>query len=102
MRDNVIFMVGGHPEDWGLITGFLDPVDPRPAAEQFNEKYIAGWHPFEGFTFDPKEGTLTYPGDPPYKVISAIKFGDELILLFPHGWVLILQEDGTWQVSRMD
>jgi len=97
-----IYMIGGHLEDWGFITSFLDTDDPRPAIEQFNENYISGWRPFEGFTFDIVEGTLSYPGDPPYKVISAIKFRDELILLFPSAWVLVLQPDQTWQVSRMD
>ena len=97
-----VMMVGGDPEDWGLIPSFLDTSDPRPAAEQFNAHYIGGWRPFEGFTFDNKAGTLTYPGDPPYKVMSCLLFRDEIILLFPSSWVLILQHDGTWQVCRMD
>jgi hypothetical protein len=102
MTSGVIMMVGGTPEDWGVIPTFLDHTDPRPAAEQFDAKYIGGWNPFEGFTFDVATSTLRYPGDPPMQPISAIKFGDELIILFPSAWVLILQFDLTWQISRMD
>ena len=53
-----IIMMGGDPEDWGLIPSFLDLDDPRPAREQFNERYVAGWNKFEGFTFDADQGTL--------------------------------------------
>lgn len=97
-----IYMVGGKPEDWGIIPTFLDDQDPRPAAEQFNENYIAGWNPFNGFTFDHSNLTLSYPGDPVYHVISTISFRDELILLFPSAWVVIVQPDDSWQVARMD
>ena len=99
---NVFLMVGGEPEDWGFIPSFLDNNDPRPAVEQFDDRYVAGWHPFEGFTFDKEPMTLSYPGDPPYKAISVIQFRKELIVLYPSGWVQIIQPDGTWQVSRMD
>jgi hypothetical protein len=34
--------------------------------------------------------------------MSAFEFRDELVLLFPHSWVLVMQKDGTWEVARMD
>ena len=97
-----MIMMGGDPVDWGFIPAFLDGDDPRPAAEQFNERYIGGWNPFEGFTLDLDDGVLSYPGDPPMKAVSAILFRDEWIILFPYSWVLIIQQDKSWQVSRMD
>ena len=106
MNDNdftpPIIMVGGHPEDWGLIPSFLDTSDPRPARQQFNAEYIGGWNPFQGFLFDPDKGIIHYKDDPPLKVLSAIMFRDEIIALFPYAWVLIIQRDGTWEIARMD
>lgn len=98
----LLVMIGGHPNDWGLIPTFLDNHDPRPAAEQFNSRYIAGWNPFDGFKFDPVKRTLKYPSDPLLEVISEIRFRNERIMLFPSDWVVIVQPDGSWQVSRMD
>jgi len=93
---------GGHPEMWGYIPSFLQDDDPRPAKEQFNERYTAGWHPFEGFTFDVDSETLRYPGDPPMKPRSVMMFRTETILLFDFSWVMIVQPDNSWEVCRMD
>jgi hypothetical protein len=98
----MIVMVGGDPQDWGFIPGFLSEKDPRPAKEQFNERYVSGWCSFKGFTFDEDTETLKYPGDPIMHPLSAIMFRDETILLYPHQWILILQPDHTWDVARMD
>ena len=98
----VITIVGGDPEDWGLIPSFLDDQDPRPAKDQINEKYVGGWNSFKGFTFDPVVGTITYPGDPPYKPRSSILFRDEVLVIYDSAWVLILQPDKTWEVARLD
>jgi len=102
MKTLVVVMVGGEPEDWGIIPTFLDNDDPRPAAEQFNENYIGGWNPFPGFEFDTITGELLYKGDPPLRPKSAMFFRDERIVLYPHGWVMIIAPDDTWQISRMD
>jgi hypothetical protein len=88
---------------WGYIPGFLRDDDPRPAREQFNERYSSGWVPGPpGLSFDFDTATLSYPGDPPMTLISAMLFRDEVILLFQSSWVLILQRDGSWEVARMD
>lgn len=90
------------PEMLGFLPGFLSEDDPRPAKEQFNERYISGWHSFPGFTFDKEKLQLNYPGDPPMVAIASTMLRNEEIILFQHAWVLILQDDGTWDVSRMD
>jgi hypothetical protein len=88
---------------WGFIPSFLYADDPRPAREQFNERYVGGWMPGPpGLVFDFDTVTLTYPGDPPMTPISAMQFRTEWVLLFPSDWVLILQQDGSWEVARMD
>jgi hypothetical protein len=88
--------------DWGFIPTFLHDDDPRPAKEQFADRYVSGWNKFEGFTFDESKGTLKYPGDPVMYTLGAMIFRDEMILLFPSAWVLIMQPDHTWEVARMD
>jgi len=45
---------------------------------------------------------LHYPDDPPQKPLAMIKFRNELIFIYESAWVLILQQDGTYEISRMD
>jgi len=69
-----------HLSDLGLLPSFLNENDPRPAAEQFNDRYMfGGWHPMAGF-----------------------KMNDELILVYPGDWVAIVQPDKSFEVCRMD
>jgi hypothetical protein len=88
-------------EHWGYIPLFLREDDPRPAREQFDERYQAGWKPFKGFTKDDQDG-LHYPEDPVQKPVSELFFRDERIILYPGSWVCIIQPDGSWEVCRMD
>lgn len=90
------------PDGLGLIPGFLDDEDPRPAAAQFDTNYIAGWRHFTGFKFDPETKVLSYPGDEPIRPLACCKLRDELIFFYPHEWVLILQPDNTYEICRMD
>jgi hypothetical protein len=48
----MLVQIGGDADDWGLIPGFLDERDPRPAKEQIAEKYLGGWLPLPGGQFD--------------------------------------------------
>lgn len=89
--------------DLGYLPAFLVPDDPRPAKEQFNERYVyGGFEPFKGFFFDPRTHRLQYPGDPPMFPLGGTTLRDETILLFPSSWVVILQRDGAWECARMD
>ena len=88
-------------DDYGFIPTFLDEADPRPAAEQFNERYQGGWRPQKGCTLSDK-GELLYPGDPAQRPISALRFRDELIVLYPYSYIMIHQRDGSYEFCRMD
>ena len=83
---------------------FLDDEDPRPAAEQFSDRYSfgGGWRDFDGFLLDPDKLTLKYPGDPAYKPLAMMRLREETILIYHHAWVCIVQPDGKYSVSRMD
>lgn len=89
---------------WGMVTAMLDPNDPRSTIQQLDEGYRhgGGWHHFDGFELDMDNYNLTYPGDPPYRPIEATQLRDDLIILYPHAWFLVLHPDKTWQVCRMD
>lgn len=96
-----------NPEMAGYLIQMLDSDDPRPAKEQFHQHYAhgGGWHPFEGFTLTlPEAGraTLQYPEDPPYREIARAWLREELILVFPHSWVCIVQPGGAHEICRMD
>lgn len=95
-------VIAGDIEAWGLIPGFLNEDDPRSAKEQLEANYIAGWNKFEGFTYDPVNMSLKYPGDPRMDPLGAIQFRDELLLIYQSAWVLILQPNGEWEVARCD
>jgi hypothetical protein len=89
------------PEHLGLLPSMLSEVDPRPAREQFDERYICGWDPFPGFTLE-KDNSLTYPGDPRLKPLASAMLRDELIVFYQHAWVAIVQPDRSFEVCRMD
>jgi hypothetical protein len=88
----------------GIIPGFLDLKDPRPACVQFDDKYSfgGGWRLMDGWTLIKDSLVLRYPGDPMLHPMVAIPFRDELIVVYDYAIVMILQKDGSFEVSRMD
>jgi hypothetical protein len=88
----------------GLIPSFLVEQDPRPAREQFDERYSfgGGWRPMANFTFNRITKVLRYPGDPPFKPIARIEFRKEQIYIYESAFVCIVQEDGSFEAARMD
>lgn len=103
--------ISGRLWHWGYIPDFLDEADPRPAAEQINEHYVSGWQHFAGFKLNEKNLILTYgvasddpydPPDPPMSPLSVMSFRKETLAIYESAWVLIMQEDKTWEVARLD
>lgn len=93
------------PESLGLIPMFLSLDDPAPAAEQFDGNYAhgGGWQPMSGWRLD-DDFVLHYldDEDPPLTPLAVARFRDETILVYPYAWVVVLQEDGSFEISRMD
>lgn len=89
----------------GIIPSFLDENDPAPAREQFDANYQhgGGWHPMSGWTLH-GDLSLTYEegDDPPLMPYAFTVFHHEIILIYPYAWVVILQRDGSFEISRMD
>lgn len=88
----------------GWLPSFLSEDDPRPAKEQFHENYShgGGWKHFDRFNFDRNTLELSYLDDPVMLPFAKMKLRNETIYVYDHSWVLIMQEDGTHEVSRMD
>jgi hypothetical protein len=87
----------------GMIPYWLDESDPRPAAKQLDSCYShgGGWHPFTGFKLW-ENNSLKYPGDPPLRPLAEMHLRQELILIYEHSWVVIIQPDRTFEACRMD
>jgi hypothetical protein len=92
----------------GLIPSMLDDDDPRPADEQIEANYQhgGGWCPQSGFKLL-SNGSLSYPGDPPFPVIAmtilhAFTDKPEEIRFYQYDFVAIVQADGSYEVSRID
>lgn len=101
----VVIMLDPHatPDHVGFIPTFLDLDDPRPAREQFAERYVyGGWHPQSGFTQARGAFCLDYPGDPTLTPLAAIPFRDEMVMIYPYAYVGIWQKDGSFECCRMD
>jgi hypothetical protein len=90
------------PEHLGHLPGFLSEADGRTAAEQFNDRYqFGGWRPLNGFKLK-EDNSLEYPGDQPLKPLAHVRLRDELVVLYRHDWVAVIQPDRSFEVCRMD
>lgn len=97
------------PYHWDSdVTGFLpeilDPNDPRPVADQLNEFYAhgGGYRPMEKWSFDPVTWVLTYPEDPPMRPLAMTWINRQCVILYPSSFLVILEPDGTFAVTRVD
>jgi hypothetical protein len=90
------------PEACGFIPSFLDVDDGRPLKEQINDNYIGGWHKFEGFQIKSKSWTIAYPGDPDMQPLAGAALHGEVIAVYPYAWVMIVREDNSFEIARLD
>ena len=104
------------PEHLGFIPGFIKADDPRPIADQINERYVyGGWRPQHGFTMVPWQqvreqgmkgfAQIMYPGDPAMNPIAlTFHAGDrpEIFMVYRYGYCCILQNDDSFEVARLD
>lgn len=86
----------------GFIPSFVSADDPRPAWEQFDERYIRGWDAMlPGKWRLGVDNYLFYPGDPPMAPLARAYLRDELILVYPHAFVCIVQKNGDFSIARL-
>lgn len=93
------------PHELGFLPDIIRAEDPRPVKEQLATNYAhgGGYRPFDGFKLDRKTMVLKYPGDPPFKPIAFAQINAEKVFFYRQGaWLLIMQPDDTWVVTRVD
>jgi hypothetical protein len=100
----VIIHPDATPAHLGAWPDIFREDDPRPGAEQANDRYVqgGGWMPMQGFSLD-KTGRLTYPHDPPLDPMAMmwLPLSDEMVMFYPHAMVAIVAKGG-FEVARMD
>jgi len=102
-------------EDWFAVLSWLSEPQYRFSSAQtaIDQSYhFGGWSPFEGFDLNPKNGVLSYPGDPDmrplWKMVRIVEGGEEqepyaqTVYGYPYAWVAVVNEDGSFQVARID
>lgn len=97
--------------------GFLDQIflkgDARTAAEQINDRYAHGGGYFparhDGWLVKNGGEAIVYPvpedegGDEVYNAIATTTLDNgQKVTLYPSGWVLIMETNGEWNLTRMD
>jgi hypothetical protein len=95
-------------EEVGYLIEIISDRDPRTVREQIESNYAhgGGWNPLSGFSLHLNQGIgcaeLCYPGDPPMRERSRTHIRDELVIVFTYDWVAVVQNDGSFAVTRMD
>ena len=78
--------------------------DPRTVEEQVDERFahgggmgttLPGWK-HEG------DGVLSYAGDPDMKPLAKTTHRTQTVYWHRHGWLLVVSEDGGFNVGRID
>ena len=90
--------------DTYLMEQMLSASDPRPAKEQLDSGYQhgGGWQPMEGWTLIHPHYAIAYPGDQTLFPLAVAKLRDELVLIYPHDFVAIVQKGGKeFEIPRM-
>lgn len=90
----------------GFIPYIIDENDPRPVAEQIDDRYAhgGGWKPFgeSEWKMSGDRSKIYYPGDPPLSLLFSTRIRDEQVLVYDCAMVAVVQKDGRFAVTRMD
>jgi hypothetical protein len=97
LSDEVREAVGG-------LTTYLTSATTDPLWLQLDENSRSGWNPQlvadQGWELSADEH-LIYPGLPPLAPAAYATHLGEKILVYPHGWVVIVQLGGAFSVARV-
>lgn len=95
----------GDLEAAGFIPMWLFESDKENGAVAQIHRFYGhggGWYTQDGFKMDESTQALLYPGDPPMHVVAKGRLRDEQVLIYPYGYVAVVQPDGTFQAARID
>ena len=87
----------------GLLPEIITDKDSRPVREQIEDRYVYGWEPMEGFTFDPMSATLTYKDGEQMFALAYAAVRNEVVVLYESAILLVFNRtDNTYDVIRID
>ena len=90
----------------GFLPDILRPEDPLPAKEQIAARYShgGGWRPFGKGEWTLDRFLLKFPGDPEMAPIAGLSLPQsmEIVLLYPHQMVSVIDFDRSFDVVRLD
>jgi hypothetical protein len=91
-------------DDLGYLPCFINKDDPKPLAEQIHANYGhgGGWQPLSGWTFNAKDSSIKYPGEPKLMPLAKITVRDETAYFYRSAWLAILSPGKPVEVSRVD
>ena len=91
------------PEQLSILDTMLSEMDMRTAKQQLDTGYAqyGGWRPMQGFKLS-HNLSLLYPGDPPIQPWAITKLRNETICVYPGDWIMILQDNDSFEIARMD
>lgn len=88
----------------GFIPAFVSEENPDSVTKQINDRYSygGGWNPLEGFVMDKSDKSIQYPEDPKLMPLAVGVIKGCEVIVYDHGWVAVVNEDGNYEVSRID
>ena len=93
-----------NPETYlGSIPTVLDALDPDPIYRQFDRRSPGGWWPElpdKGWQLT-ADDALLFPGLPPLMPAAHAWHLGEKVLVYPAGWVCVVQLGGSYTIARI-
>ena len=88
----------------GILPSFVNEGNPMSVTKQINDRYShgGGWRPLEGFVMDKNDRSIQYPEDPKLMPLAVGVIKGCEVIVYDHGWVAVVNEDGSYEVSRID
>ena len=87
----------------GRIPILIDPDSDDPVWLKFTANYERGWNPEPPGKWSLMEDHyLLYPGLPPIAPAAMAYHRSEQVLVYPAGWVAIVQLDGAFTIGRIE
>jgi hypothetical protein len=99
----MIWKAFGRQVDLGFLPSLISEDDPRPVAQQLDDKYRhgGGWQPMPGWKLS-EDRSLKFPEDPPMKPLAMSTLRHETLLFYEYSFLAIVQLNGSFEVSRID
>ena len=86
----------------GIIPSFLSAGSELSFKDQIINAYVGTWYNTLNFEFNVNDFSIRYPEDPKLPLLAMVFRKGEAMFIYPSGWVMIIQQDMTFEISRVD